>query len=465
MGSTYKTPGVYGPRQSVFIAAPANECVKPGFAYSLAMTTAELSRQGVPFQLAVMEGNCHVDDGRNSLVEEFLEGNCSDFFFLDTDVMWSADEFLKLLKHEEEFIAGVYPFKAFPRRFPVGKILSYMENGLLEMSYVPTGFMRLRRTVFEKLIPTQSRCGTRYRFFERRYSDSTYDGGDVTFCRKWIAAGGKVLLDPSITLGHIGEYRFTGCFLDHLENDENLGRHTTDCADPVPAYKSDVLQPVKGTPVGDPPKPGSLAMIAAGELLRGSPVLAHFQDLADAWGNKPWAATPEYLEAAWQAASKLHAGDIILECGSGISTLVLWLAARRSGATLTVLEHEVEWRDHVQKWYEALKGLKGDTDLNPMHYADVKYSSAVNWYVYEPTFTPDLLVIDGPPRYLGTDRLYPLRQSWTGRTQVLLDDADAVVLEQLRAVPGYWVPRDFGGRSGVVGQANVGPEDMRAAAE
>ena len=159
MGTSYYTPRSIRAGQSVFLATASYEAVKPGYAYSLALTTAELTRHQIPFELGIMEGNCHVDDGRNSLVRQFMEGNCTDMLFIDSDLMWSASDVVKILSHQDDLVCGAYPKKCSPASYPIGQIIEARHDGLLEVTYAPTGFMRIRRCVFEKLYPKQSKHG------------------------------------------------------------------------------------------------------------------------------------------------------------------------------------------------------------------------------------------------------------------------------------------------------------------
>ncbi len=476
MGTTYRAARVGGPAQSIFIATTAYELIKPIYAFSLVETVAELCHRGIPFQFVIMEGNCHVDDARNSVVKEFLATQCTDLIFIDSDVGWAPRMFLQLITHKtEDIVAGAYPLKSFPQKFPVGRILKAHPDGLLEVSYAPTGFMRIPRGVFEKLIPTTTRRGKEepiYRFFERRYSETTYDGGDVTFCRKWIARGGKVIVDPRLTLTHSGEYRWTGNFLNFLSKDENRRLHTSKSHDPVPIYKPDHPQvrttprqeapklPVSGTPCGKLPEDG-VSHIAIEAMLHGKPTLEHFKALADIWGNKPWAATAEYIELAYKMAMNLPAGSKILECGSGISTIILALAAKRKGLSLITLEHTDEWQNNALSWLEAidLEHTDGAKFNLPVEFPKVNVLRQIRWYDYEPKFTPDLIIVDGPPHYIGADRLYPLTQPWIGKAAVLMDDASANVLARLKEITGQWIPITLGGRPACAGRASITPDE------
>jgi hypothetical protein len=68
-----------------------------------------------------------------------------------------------------------------------------------------------------------------------------------------------------------------------------------------------------------------------------------FRWLTTGWGNEGWSADTAYLQAVCHWASRVQ-GDI-LECGSGLSTLLLGIIAP---GRVTTLEHLPEWQARVQ---------------------------------------------------------------------------------------------------------------------
>lgn len=430
MGTTYNTRKAVPAGRSVFIATASYDAIKAGYAFSLAKTTAELARYGIQFELAVMEGNCHVDDGRNMLVREFMNGNCTDMLFIDGDLMWNADDVLKLLADDGDLVAGAYPLKSSSGRFPIGQIFHEREDGLLEVSYAPTGFMRIRRNVFDTLWPTQSKFGVEKPmavYFERKFNGNTRDGGDVNFCRKWIAAGGKVLVNPDITFSHIGEHRWTGNFRQYLAKEENITAHAVKSADPNQSLAEDspVTHNTEAT-IAD-----CLAKLRAGDE---SP--ATFAVLCDLYGNKPWAATPEFLHAAFLMAKSLPAGAKVFECGSGLSTAVL----AASGADVVCVEEHGEWARKTCDLLNA-NGLDANVLVSKMN---------CQWFagadeILAGVSDADMIVIDGPRRREGIDRLFPLAKMKAG-TSVIVDDVETISL------PGEWVGDANNGRPFIAGR-------------
>jgi predicted O-methyltransferase YrrM len=114
-------------------------------------------------------------------------------------------------------------------------------------------------------------------------------------------------------------------------------------------------------------------------------------ELHENWCN-PWACTASTLVAlAMLAPGKRR----ILECGSGISTLVL-AAAMDEGATLHVLEDQATWADQVR----AALVSHGMGYLVRIHVSEP--SEETGWWYDAPADLPDfdLVFVDGPAFHL-----------------------------------------------------------------
>jgi len=140
------------------------------------------------------------------------------------------------------------------------------------------------------------------------------------------------------------------------------------------------------------------------------------------WGNETWAADEDYLSRLISEAEV--ASGTILECGSGLSTILLAAIARQTGARLHSLEHNVEWQQRVSATCAAF-GLADNT----VHYAPLRNYGEFDWYSV-PDALPDdisLVVCDGPPSDTRGGRygVLPLLASrLASECKVLLDDAN-----------------------------------------
>lgn len=151
----------------------------------------------------------------------------------------------------------------------------------------------------------------------------------------------------------------------------------------------------------------------------GSPILA---DLVYGWGNEVWSALQEYLAASIRHA--LTARGPILECGSGLTTLLVGAAAQRAGVSLWSMEHLPEWGEKVRRHLTRYH-------LDSVHLcvAPLRDYAGYSWYAPPLTAMPDnfsLVVCDGPPgsTWGGRYGLLPIMgKKLAPDCIILLDDA------------------------------------------
>jgi hypothetical protein len=154
-------------------------------------------------------------------------------------------------------------------------------------------------------------------------------------------------------------------------------------------------------------------------LRSGSTVIA---DLIYGWANPGWSALDEYLAACVRWA--LRTRGPILECGAGLSTIVVGAIAKRRGLTLWSLEHAANWIARVEFCLHRY-GL----DNVVLCATVLKDYGEFVWYDPPLEFMPDdfsLVICDGPPGSIKGGRygLIPiLRGRFSADWTVLLDDA------------------------------------------
>jgi Methyltransferase domain len=150
----------------------------------------------------------------------------------------------------------------------------------------------------------------------------------------------------------------------------------------------------------------------------GNPVL---NDLIYGWGNEAWSARDEYLAGC--VAHALKSPGPILECGSGLSTILLGAVAKKQGQGHWVLEHKPGWAKKVQCYLTQYK-LDSVVITKPLRdYGDF------SWYDVPLGGIPDrffLVVCDGPPSRTKGGRygLVPImKEQLSPGCVILLDDA------------------------------------------
>lgn len=146
-------------------------------------------------------------------------------------------------------------------------------------------------------------------------------------------------------------------------------------------------------------------------------------DLLTAWSNDGFAADLDYLEEVSRRAATVEGP--VLECGSGLTTLLLGLLAGRRGVESWSLEHHPEWHARVS-------GALGEHDITGARVAcaPLKDYGGFSWYDPPLEGMPRefrLVVCDGPPGTTPGGRygLLPvMRERLPAGAVILLDDAN-----------------------------------------
>ena len=151
----------------------------------------------------------------------------------------------------------------------------------------------------------------------------------------------------------------------------------------------------------------------------GSPILA---DLISAWGNEGWSARDEFLAECVKRA--LRSPGPILECGSGLSTLLIGVVATQRGQRHWALEHLPTWAVKVQGYLDRYQ-----LDAVRIIGAPLRDYGGFCWYDAPMASLPDqfaLVICDGPPGDVEGGRygLVPMmRDRLRPGCTILLDDA------------------------------------------
>lgn len=150
------------------------------------------------------------------------------------------------------------------------------------------------------------------------------------------------------------------------------------------------------------------------------PARALLHDLIRGWDNPTHTATSEFIGALLRHAASTHT---ILECGSGLTTVLLGVAAQRGNARVYTLEHDSVWADRVTAELKRL-ALTSVT----LAVAELHDYEGFHWYQPSPVLMREsfgLVVCDGPPGDTPGGRygLLPvMRPSLQSGCVILLDD-------------------------------------------
>jgi hypothetical protein len=218
---------------SILIATPCLDGnVDAHYAGALVRTMTLLQQRGCRAEIQFEIGNSLIADARNKLVARFLASTATDLVFIDADLSWQAEDLVRLLGHPHPVVGGVYQRKSrtkvdFTVKF--GPTIAMDANRLVEVERVGTGFLRLRRDCLLAMVaanpglklknPAQPGDPNFYALFDTTIVDGQFIGEDFSFCDRWRALGGKVMIDPSIALAHHGATAYDEPLMKYLQKD------------------------------------------------------------------------------------------------------------------------------------------------------------------------------------------------------------------------------------------------------
>ncbi len=149
------------------------------------------------------------------------------------------------------------------------------------------------------------------------------------------------------------------------------------------------------------------------------------------WGNERWSAEARYLSEVVRASEKSKGP--ILECGSGLTTLLMGEVAARRGIQLHSLEHDADWHARVSQALEHF-GLER---VVTVHLSPLREFGPFDWYDAPLASMPNdfsLVICDGPPGATrgGRSGMLPVMHEKLGKSfSILLDDANRPAEGQL----------------------------------
>tara|TARA_B100001093_G_scaffold167453_1_gene160075 strand:+ start:4694 stop:5359 length:666 start_codon:yes stop_codon:yes gene_type:complete len=179
-------------------------------------------QNNINFQVDTLSNESNVNRARNSCTAKFLNGDATHLMFVDADIQFNPADIVKLINHDKDIVGGIYPQKTLPPKMVVNTINNgKVEGDLIEVGTLGTGFMLVKRRVFEEMIKhgatpyvddiglSKEENANQYDFFQCTIdSQGRYLTEDWSFCRRWRQLGGSIWADKTIALTHVGYFRF-----------------------------------------------------------------------------------------------------------------------------------------------------------------------------------------------------------------------------------------------------------------
>jgi hypothetical protein len=211
------TTRINAPQRCV-ILVPVNGEIEPDCESSL----RELERRGYPVWR--VRGYSAIDQGRNQMATDALAKGFEETLWIDADISFNPSDVDQLRSLGEPISCGIYAKKG-RRELAIHvlpdteKIVFGLRGGPMEIKYAATGFLHVRREVYDRIqldlqLPT---CNTRWNkplvpYFQPMIKSEDwghwYLAEDYAFSERARSCGFRIVADTRIRLGHIGKYTY-----------------------------------------------------------------------------------------------------------------------------------------------------------------------------------------------------------------------------------------------------------------
>jgi hypothetical protein len=205
-------------RSRCAVLVPVADRIEPACEASL----RELERRG--YSVFRVHGYKQIDLARCQMASDALAAGCEETLWIDADTAFHADAVDQLRSHDLPIVSGIYAKKS-KRELAIHALAGTTDiqfgkgGGLIEIQYAPTGFLLVRREVYDRmrqqLALPECRADTGrtlvpyYAPHIRPDGDGWwYLADDFAFCERARQCGYKIMADTTVRLFHIGSYSY-----------------------------------------------------------------------------------------------------------------------------------------------------------------------------------------------------------------------------------------------------------------
>ena len=238
----------------LFVATPMyGGLCTGGYTMGVLNMAGEFGKAGVQMYYSYMMNESLITRARNGMAYDFLQSDATHLMFIDADISFNPADIIRMIQADKDIICGLYPkkeinwklvhdavqkgvdFKDLPNytgSFVVNLVGGVTEstgniNSPMEIDNGGTGFMLIKREVFEALRPTVPKYtndmilivdkNPQKKIIDEFFATSIDEESgnrllseDYHFCKIARKAGFKVYAAPWAQLTHSGTYNFNG---------------------------------------------------------------------------------------------------------------------------------------------------------------------------------------------------------------------------------------------------------------
>jgi len=215
---------------SVMIAMPMRDDIPWQTNLALLQTQTLFHERGLAYDFQYVPGSSLVHKARMELAHVFLKSDKNRLFWIDSDMGWTPDNFMRILalSSKLDVVGATYSARMEPAKFfvrmndPVEFDAEKTPYGLFSVLGMGLGFTCVSRRVMEVLAARAPKFidndgQEKAEVFWTGVRDGKFYGEDMAFFKDIKEVGFDVWMDPQIKLKHVGPKEYTGNFFDGLK--------------------------------------------------------------------------------------------------------------------------------------------------------------------------------------------------------------------------------------------------------
>lgn len=182
----------------ILICVPCMDMVASGFAQSLAVLQKGGNETAIVFECGSL-----IYDARNKLAKQAIKMQADYTMWFDSDMIFQSDTMLRLLKHDAPIVSGAYF-----RRSPPYHLVAFDKCDAEKREWtdlpLPTETVKCGGVGFGCVLVRTDVLFEVAAKYKTWFEPMNGFGEDLSFCYRARQCGFDVLLDPTITCGHVG---------------------------------------------------------------------------------------------------------------------------------------------------------------------------------------------------------------------------------------------------------------------
>jgi len=182
----------------ILICVPCMDMVASGFAQSLAMLQKDGNETAIMFECGSL-----IYDARNKLAKQAIKMQADYTMWLDSDMIFKPDTMVRLLAHDAPIVSGAY-FRRSPPYHLVAFDKCDAETREWTDLPLPTETVKCGGVGFGCVLVRTDVLFEVAAKYKTWFEPMNGFGEDLSFCYRARECGFDILLDPTITCGHVG---------------------------------------------------------------------------------------------------------------------------------------------------------------------------------------------------------------------------------------------------------------------